>query len=355
MKAFFLKSFILTVLMQISMSCFAKIEFTSQICPLPSQNPDRAQAALEVFEKISEIRVNKSNEETPITILLGLQKSAQLPLKFAVQVLHAEIDLTSTEDVKSHVLCAFKPEASFDTPKNYIRSLKKQLFIVNNTADFGGQLLPGFKAIVGGIDSQAVIYIESTPHGFVFYDCEGDDGIRSVDVPKSSNKCPLLLSPMNFIPVSELLHNGAGLLPKIMVVLKAIAGASLIFLANSPDYGLIATAGQLTINISQPQPLNDLLDQSAVATMTNGMLEFAKRSRAIGDGQIPTVREKIPFAVLKSALINLLADIDKKMGKEADAIPLNNPNHYLMPGYLADLAYHKYQNERWREANEPTH
>jgi hypothetical protein len=197
------------------------------------------------------------------------------------------------------------------------------------------------------VDSRATIYIESNKDGFTFYDCEGDDGIRTIEPPHPSNKCPLLMTPQIFIPASMLVQRTTGIMDYTWTILKAMAGASIMALSGS-DLGALAVAAQTVVNVLQPAPLNLLLAKNEVRDMTSDFLRYGSRSSNLGDQQVVTTLLPIPFSELKAALVSELGDMVDDMISDAKDYPSDNsnPNIYLEPGYVIRRHYHDYINQQ---------
>jgi len=197
---------------------------------------------------------------------------------------------------------------------------------------------PGFRAVLGSIQDQSFIFIESRADGLIFRSCEvgagnGDDVIAGNQMP---NACaPILNNDTVAIPPNLLLDQTLGLKRVLLTATKVVASGAVIGLTNM-SWGL-ATSGAAMLNSVMPtDPIQDIKDYTQAKNVIDQMLKYGGMSEKKQDNSIVTELLDEPYDDIKAGVLSELTGIIKQMNKSDVTLDLRRK-----------LTYHALVNKRY--------
>jgi hypothetical protein len=251
--------------------------------------------------------------------------------------------------------CKFAPGARYDTVDETLDSIAERSIQIPFSTHAPAEIKPGFKAVLGAVNSSNLIFIEVTRDGFVFHSCETNPNeVPGNPPPPVSAQCPLLMNAPVFIPADEMVERTTGFASGFLIGLKAAAGSGII-LAQSLGTGIVAAAATGATNLLAPAPLTELrrnrdIDQTFHEVFANGAL-------AAQEGYGGLIYKLLPneYDDLKSGLQHLIGVIYQREFKLAQRHMRDNPddpNNQADPAAIMNRRYGKMKNAEFKTADE---
>ncbi len=238
--------------------------------------------------------------------------------------------------------CAFSDSAKFSSVGETIDSIAKDSYKISPNAGVPQWLKPGFKAVLGAYDNNNTIFIETTASGFIFHACEHDSNTPGNDAPAPTESCPTLFNKSLYVPVEELLQRTSGLKYKVLLVLKALAGTSVILTSNL-GLGVVSPVAAAVVNLTNPDPLAVMKRDQTIGDATIAFLQLGAHSSALDDKLIVSRMLPAKYDDLKEALTDVVGQIFQSEYKKLGEINKHpeNPNLSLMPAEQIETEFHE--------------
>jgi hypothetical protein len=196
----------------------------------------------------------------------------------------------------------------------------------------------GFKAILGSLQDQDFIYIESRADGLVFRHCEMDDQPDVIAGNAMPDTCPTFLNNDSIAVPADLLMKGALGLKRIMLTTGKVALGGGIIVLESMTWGYASDSAAAVDSIIPSNPIQDVQDLTKAQKTMRDLVKYGNQSNQTKDGQIVTELLRDPYDEIKEGVTEELLGVVKEMLKNDKTLDAK-----------WKAAYHTLINERYAQ------
>jgi hypothetical protein len=158
---------------------------------------------------------------------------------------------------------------------------------------------PGFKAILGSLQDQDFIYIESRADGLIFRHCEMDDQPDVIAGNQMPDTCPTFLNNDGIAVPADLLMRGTLGLKRIMITSGKVALGGGIIVLESMTWGYASDSAAAVDSIIPSNPIQDVQDLTKAQKTMRDLVKYGNQSNQAKDGQIVTELLRDPYDEIK--------------------------------------------------------
>jgi hypothetical protein len=217
------------------------------------------------------------------------------------------------------------------------------LFIVNSAFSAPVEVpdwltKPGFKAILGSIQDQNFIYIESRADGLIFRHCEMDDQPDVIAGNQMPDTCPTFLNNDSIAIPADLLMKGTLGLRRVILTTGKVALGSGIIVLESMTWGYASDGAAAADSLVPSDPIQEVRDLTKAQRTMRDLVKYGNQSNQAKDGQIVTELLKDPYDDIKDGVTEELMDVVKEMIKNDKTI-----------NDKWKAAYHELMNQRYAQ------
>ena len=288
----------------------------------------QAQLILDDVTKVEKLA--RGPHLPPETNLTDIYDSEQLP-DFYIQ-----LSLAVTKRG-----CAISTRARLDTIGEVLDALTEHTFQIPINPAVPQWLVPGFKAVLAGYDSNNTIFIETTLDGFKFHACEKEDGKPDSFAAPPSEDCPALLNDSIMIPVDQMLKKSSGVKHALLSTLNVLIGLSVI-VTSSLGLQFISPAAIVAMTLLNPTPQADIQRDFRVAQANRDLLNMGSKSARLDDNQIVTRLLPYKYVDLRQAQVDLFGEVFKSEYKQLNRMHkhIRHPNIQSLQSLKMELDFH---------------